>query len=249
MASEEGITFVEGLALLEAIEYAESRGVVLPEIYYSLLVGAQRAQATTIAGLASIEQIKFVIDLVTESMKDGSTFKEFQEKVRQSDLNIDLPKHRLDNIFRTNMQTAYNRGRWEQQKRAANTRPYLMYDAINDTRTRPNHIAMDNVILHRDDPWWKTHYPPNGFRCRCTVIALTEMQATKRGISSKRPDVDPDKGFDFNPGENYDTLLDQKMVDLVNEIGQKDPLLAKRIQDARARILEARDVSRSNQKL
>lgn len=243
------INFVDGLALLEAITYAESRGVVLPAVYYNLLVGLQRAQSTTIAGLASIEQIKFVIDLVTESMKDGSTFEEFQKRVKAGDATIDLPRYRLDNIFRTNMQIAYNRGRWEQQKKVAGSRPYLMYDAINDSRTRPSHIAMENTILHRDDPWWKTNYPPNGFRCRCTVISLTEDQAGKRGIRTNGPDVKPDKGFEFNPGENYDHVLDARLSELADQTSQKDPKLAQRIRDARARINDARNHALGDQGL
>jgi SPP1 gp7 family putative phage head morphogenesis protein len=191
------------LTFQEALDYAKSRAVVLPEEYYGQLVGVQRQQATTVAGLATLEQIKFIIDLVSAALKDGMTFAQFQELVAGGEQEIGLPKHRLDNIFRTNLQTSYNRGRWEQQQRVAGSRPWLMYDAINDSRTRPNHTAMDNTILHRDDPWWNTHYPPCGYRCRCTVISLTEKQAQARGVSASGPDVDPDEGWDFNPGTSY----------------------------------------------
>jgi hypothetical protein len=29
-------------------------------------------------------------------------------------------------------------------------------------------------VLPVDHPWWKTHYPPNGWRCRCRAISLSE---------------------------------------------------------------------------
>lgn len=238
--------YADGIAFTEAIEYAEARGVVLPEIYYGLLVGIQKSQATTIAGLASLEQIKFVIDLVTEALKDGTTFADFKKAVRKGDVNVNLPAHRLDNIFRTNIQTAYNRGRWEQQKKVANSRPYLMYDAINDSRTRPNHTAMDGTILHRDDPWWKTHYPPNGYRCRCTVIALTEAQARKRGISGTPPDAETDDGWEFNPGIDYQVPLSKALdsfgADLVNE----NPRLHRAVEEAKARIRSKADEAKSD---
>lgn len=113
--------FTQGKAMVEAVEYAEARGVVLPDIYYGALVGIQKSQATTISGLASLEQIKFVIDLVSDALKAGTSFKDFQKAVKSGATSVDLPAHRLDNIFRTNMQVAYNRGRWEQQKRASSS--------------------------------------------------------------------------------------------------------------------------------
>jgi SPP1 gp7 family putative phage head morphogenesis protein len=189
----------------EAIDYAHARNIVLPDEYYGKLVGVQRSQAVSVAGLASIEQIRFVVDQLEKTLKEGKTFKDFQDAVKANTLGIELPKHRLDNIFRTNVQAAYARGRWEQQTKVASTRPFLMYDAINDGRTRPHHHAMDGVIRPRTDPWWTTHYPPNGYRCRCTVISLSAAQAEKRGGPTQvLPDgAEPDEGWDYNPGADY----------------------------------------------
>lgn len=224
------------LSFIEAIEYAESRGVVLPDEYYGKLVGLQRGQSVSIAGLASLEQIKFVIDLVTEALRSGKTFKQFQDSVRANELGIDLPQHRLDNIFRTNMQVAYNKGRWTQQQRAGNSRPYLMYDAINDSRTRPSHLAMDNTVLPKDHPWWRTHYPPCGYRCRCTVISLTERQARARGLTPTPPEVEPDEGWDFNPGEDYGEGVRRGLDAFGEDLLGEHPRLASAIADAKARI-------------
>ena len=234
------------LDFLEAIAYAQSRGVVLPDIYYSVLVGTQRAKATSIAGLAALEQIKFVIDLVTSALKNGSTFKEFQNSVKTGAVKVDLPAYRLDNIFRTNIQVAYNRGRWEQQKRAATSRPYLMYDAINDGRTRPNHTAMDGVVLHRDDPWWRTHYPPCGYRCRCTVISLSEAQAQKRGVTPAPPQIDPDEGWSFNPGEEYARALDSALNDFGSDLVQYKPRLTKAVEESKKKVREAVEAAKHN---
>jgi uncharacterized protein with gpF-like domain len=75
----------------------------------------------------------------------------------------------------------------------------------NDTRTRPAHKAMDNVIKPVGDAFWKTHYPPNGYRCRCSVVSLTESQAKKRGGVTNDKDIPDnakaDKGWDYNGGE------------------------------------------------
>jgi uncharacterized protein with gpF-like domain len=79
-----------------------------------------------------------------------------------------------------------------------------MYDAINDSRTRPSHRAMDNIIKPIDDPFWSTHYPPNGYRCRCHVRSLSVEQAEKKGGTTLNvpANAKPDTGWDYNGGEN-----------------------------------------------
>lgn len=200
--------FTNGFSFKEAVAYANSRNVTLPDEYYGKLVGVQRSQAVSIAGLASLEQIKFIIDQVSSVIDKGGTFKDFQKAVRAGGIDTSLPTYRLDNIFRTNVQAAYSRGRYTQQMKVTASRPYWMYDAINDSRTRPTHLALDNTILRYDHPFWQTHYTPNGYRCRCTIISLTEAQAKKRGITTTPPDVEPDAGWDYNVGVNYSGPLD-----------------------------------------
>lgn len=245
MAGKTNTTSLMGF--VEAIEYAESRGVVLPDEYYGKLVGIQRSQTVSIAGLASLEQIKFVIDLVSDALRKGKTFADFQKEVKAGGQSITLPKHRLDNIFRTNMQVAYNRGRWQQQKTVSSTRPYLMYDAVNDSRTRPTHLTFDGTILHRDDPWWKTHYPPCGYRCRCTVISLTEKQAQKRGITPAAPATDPDEGWDWNPGEDYGAGVREGLNAFGEDLESSQPKLKGAIKGAKARIKDEAEHASADQ--
>ena len=110
--------FVNSVGFQEAMAYAAKRKVVLPEDYYGKLIGLQRAQSVSIAGLAALEQIRFVVDKLADVLEKGGTFKSFQDAVRAGGIDVNLPTHRLENIFRTNIQAAYSRGRWEQQMRA-----------------------------------------------------------------------------------------------------------------------------------
>lgn len=103
---------------------------------------------------------------------------------------------RLDTIFRTNIQTAYNVGRYKQLQDAADILPYWQYSAVNDSRTRPAHAAMDGKIFRQDDPIWDEWYPPNGFNCRCSVIAVSQAEAERQGL--KIEDYDPDKGVVYD---------------------------------------------------
>ena len=179
---------MQPVTFLEALEYAHSKNIVLPAEFYSMDLKT-RQMATTVSFLSSLEQIETVIKAVNKSIASGGTFKDFQDLIAESE--IILPKHYLDNVFRTNIQNAYGHGRWQQQQRNKAKRPYLMYSAINDSRVRPAHLALNRIVLPIDDPFWLTHYPPLSFRCRCTVIALTEKQALKYGITpdDKLPEV------------------------------------------------------------
>lgn len=204
----------------EALRIALARTPMLPQDYYSLPIEA-RLNATTVSGLASLEQIRHVIDRVNATLASGGTFADFKKLVRDNPALLNLPDHRLDNVFRTNIQTAYNQGRMNQQLQDTR-RVYWMYSAINDSRTRPAHRAWNGTILHRDHPWWRTHVPPCGFRCRCSVISLTQAQAAKRGIT---PDgqIDngpPDPGFAGRPSTDaaaYHDLVEQAVRDAMND--------------------------------
>ena len=204
---------------IEAIAYALNREVVLPDNYYNVMTPIQRQQAVSIAGLAQTEQIKHVMGLVNEQLVDGGTFADFQKSVKAGDIDINLPKHRLDNIFRTNIQGAYGRGRWYQQQANKDERPYLMRDGINDSRQRDSHRALDGIIRPIDDPFWQTHYPPDDFRCRCVARSLTKEQAQAKGITvdDDLPNVNPQNGFGGTPAQytnRMTTLVNNKIAEL-----------------------------------
>ncbi|MBA1302629.1 phage head morphogenesis protein, partial [Pseudomonas carnis] len=62
------------------------------------------------------------------------------------------------------------------------THPYWMYVAILDGKTRPSHRALHGQVFRHDDPIWASIFPPNGFNCRCRVVALTESAVKRRGL-------------------------------------------------------------------
>ena len=203
---------MQPVTFLEALQYAHNKKIVLPDEFYSMDLKT-RQMATTVSFLSSLEQIETVIKAVNKSIADGGTFNDFQKLIAESE--IILPKHYLDNVFRTNIQNAYGHGRWQQQQRNKAKRPYLMYSAINDSRVRPAHLALNRIVLPIDDLFWLTHYPPLSFRCRCTVIALTEKEALKYGITpdDKLPEVAEALDWSSHPlqfGE-MEALVDKKI--------------------------------------
>ena len=113
---------------------------------------------------------------------------------------------RLKTIYRANVFTAYNAGRWKQQADNADSQPYWQYIAVMDARTRASHAAMNGRVFRHDDPIWNTHYPPCAFNCRCRVRALTERQVRARNLTVESSDgrlteVKQDVGIDKRTGE------------------------------------------------
>lgn len=201
---------------IEAIAYALNREVVLPDDYYLRMTPIQRQQAVSIAGLAQTEQIKHVMSLVNEQLVDGGTFADFQKAVKQGDIDINLPKHRLDNIFRTNIQGAYGRGRWYQQQANKDERPYLMRDGINDSRQRPAHKVLSGIIRHIDDPFWQKHYAPDGYRCFLpdTAISGDIQGAIMRSYKGIAVELTTHSGQTFSATASHPVLTERGWVRL-----------------------------------
>ena len=89
--------FVNSVGFQEAMDYAARRKVVLPEDYYGKLIGLQRSQAVSIAGLAALEQIRFVVDklagaemLVLNRMTPGADVTPYHKIARAVNRRIEI---------------------------------------------------------------------------------------------------------------------------------------------------------------
>jgi hypothetical protein len=106
---------------------------------------------------------------------------------------------------------------------------------------RVQHVAWDGLVLKADDPWWNTHYPPNGWRCHCSVSPVSDHGMSRMGRTGpdKAPPVDMrpwrnphtgkvvevprgiDPGFGYNPGAAWQGRV---------QPGQHAPLRAEAVQ-------------------
>lgn len=88
---------------------------------------------------------------------------------------------RLRTIHWANVSTARVAGEWERTLATKRFLPFLRYTLSNAERKRPEHRGWVGTILPVDHPWWRTHYPPNGWLCRCGVRQITRRQAERNG--------------------------------------------------------------------
>lgn len=204
----------------EAIAAFARRGASLRETNrWTDMMHDEHSAAFTVARSLGYDINGDIFDAITKVRAEGGTLADFDKQlvpvlkakgwwgtVEEEDGEIvQLGSHRrLALIFNVNMRVSYAAGRWEQIQRTKADLPYLMYSAINDRRTRPQHRAWHGTILPVDHAWWDVHYPPCGWNCRCGVIQLTAAEARRRGITVLPPDGPPRRFFNRSTGQTIE---------------------------------------------
>lgn len=82
----------------------------------------------------------------------------------------------------------------------------LEYSTVGDNRVRPAHRRFDGLVLAKDDPFWKTYWPPLDWNCRCTIIPAqsgaqnSSEERIKGAIKPENPKDDIKPYFKGNAG-------------------------------------------------
>ncbi|SBW13042.1 Mu-like prophage FluMu F protein [uncultured Alphaproteobacteria bacterium] len=191
-----------------AIRALKARGATLLESWDWQDVGSEvHKQAWTVAKSAGFDILGDVHASLEEALANGETFPSWAKRIRPTlaekgwwgrkeladpvtgevrEVQLGSPR-RLRTIYDTNMRVSHAQGRWERTERLAARRPYLRYVATLDERTRASHRSWHGTVLRWDDPWWDTHYPPNGWRCRCSTVQLGEADLKRYGFTPTDP--------------------------------------------------------------
>mgnify|MGYP000418634557 CR=1 FL=1 len=233
---------IPALPPTEAIRFFRSKGLATGFDWQDVWQ-EEHARAFTVAKAMQREVLEDIRAALDDALAEGRTLDQFRDELTpvlqargwwgRQDMEDPLTgevravqlgsPRRLRTIFETNMRSAYQAGRWERIQRVKTAMPYLRYVATMDGRTRPEHRAWHGTVLPVDDPWWDTHYPPCGFRCRCTVTQMNARTLARRGFTvTEAPVRFPDRtytnrrtgevttveggispGFSFNVGKAY----------------------------------------------
>ena len=227
---------LKALPMQEAQAFWASKVVMGSGEFYKLSAAA-RVNAFAISGIAKGDELATVFTSLQRAIDDGISYGTFKKECREIFEKrgwTGKRTWRVDNIFRTNIQTAYQVGRYKQMVAVANDRPFWMYDAVNDRRTRPTHQALDGKVYPAGHKFWDNWYPPNGFRCRCGVVSYSKEQVEAKGLKvetedathtlvhprdpetgNKLPPVQllPDPGFTHHPGRAvWGDILAEKLA-------------------------------------
>lgn len=150
----------------------------------------ENAYAFTIAKATELELLTTFKTSIDEALRSGSGFETWRRSVVErltaigwggprlvQDPTGQLPERvvnftapgRLQTIFWGNTASARSAGQWERAQRTKDVLPYILYVRTASSEPRPEHLRWVGTILPVDDPFWRTHWPPNGWRCKCTV--------------------------------------------------------------------------------
>ncbi len=226
----------------EAVAFFRSK-LDIPTGRWDDLWRDQHAKGFMIAGAVQTELLADLRTAVDEAITAGETLagfrKTFDAIVKRYGWSYNGSRNwRSSVIYHTNIRAAYNAGRWHQltDPEQLQQRPYLEYRHGDSRHPRQEHLAWDGLVLKADDPWWQTHYPANGWGCKCRVFSLGRRDLERLGKTG--PDtapktvIDPatgtaagiDPGFDYNVGAASDKsyrLLAEKFETLPGDFARK----------------------------
>lgn len=247
----------------EAIAALRRRGLnFVPSGHWTEIWQQAHQTGFTVAQSAGFDVLKDIHASLVRAMAGGWTFDRFRKEltpilqskgwwgraervdpltgeVRQ--VQLGSPR-RLQTIFDVNLRVSAAQGDWQRQQSVKDERPYLRYTALLDDRTRPLHRRWHGTILPIDHPWWKTHYTPNGWRCRCRTMSVSEEDLEDEGWTvSEAPDegetpwVNPrtgevlmvprgiDPGWAYNPGNTDQAAHAAELM--MDKVGDYPPLI------------------------
>ena len=226
----------------EAVAYLQGRKLLTPSFDWRDLWHEEHAAQFTVSRLARLDLLEAVRDGITKSVSGDLSRRDWTRDMKAllqkegwwgekvvtdpatgADVVTTFDPARLKLIYDTNANTAYSAGLWQRIARNKATSPYIRYITQRDEKVRITHRAWDNLALPVDHPFWDTHFPPNGWRCRCRAMSMSQRDydawkaqgrlkteappaETRRWVDKRNGDIRDvpvgiDPGFDYNPGK------------------------------------------------
>lgn len=198
----------------EIIRYFEQKSLK-PAFSWQDVWGEEHAYAFTVAKAVDLELLTAFQTSIQKAIQDGQGFETWRQGLipelqrlgwygkRQVDdptgawkskiVDFSRPA-RLQTIFWANVRTARAAGQWERIQRTKRGLPYLLYVRTASVEPRQQHLAWVGTILPVDHDFWRTHFPPNGWGCKCSVRQITRFEYERLkgqdGYSTDRPSIE-----------------------------------------------------------
>lgn len=228
----------------DAIAYFRSKGLAPPDrrFDYRDIWRSEHAQNFVVAKAMRTEVLELIRSQLDRTLSEGGTLAGFTEALEpelkrlgwwgraterdpltgeMKSVQLGSPR-RLRIIFDANLRAAHAAGKWARIERVKDAFPFLRYVQVQRDSKREDHVRYHDLIRPVDDPVWDRIYPPNGWRCGCTIQQLSQAMMDRRGLSvteeftlgergvlNKRTgEIEPtalgvDPAWDGNPGKAW----------------------------------------------
>lgn len=241
------IEAVFGEPFAEQLEFFRAK-LNLPTARWDDIMHAAHDRAFVVAGAAKADLLADLRGAVDKAIAKGEGIEAFRQRFFAIAEQHGWPYTGMETaggrdwrtrvIYQTNMATSHAAGRYRQltDPRLLARRPYWRY-IHNDSVAHPRPLHKQwgdmGLTLRHDHPFWQTHFPPNGWGCRCRVKAVRapegdDATAPPEGWDEVNPKTGApfgiDKGFAYAPGASTAAELRQfaaqKAQQLPPKIGQ-----------------------------
>lgn len=143
--------------------------------------------------------LKVQTDITAQGLHTDAGVAVLEDAMKRAGVTLQN-SYTVENIYRTQMSIAYNAGKYkaEQDPTIQELLWGYTYYTAGDDRVREEHAVLDGICLPKEDKFWTRWYPPNGWSCRCTVVA-EYGEADIQRAPRKLPEAD--ESFMVNFGE------------------------------------------------
>jgi len=180
-----------------ALDYIKNKNLKVGFSYKDVW-NEEHATAFTVAKAMQIDVLSDLHNAVIQAVEKGQSFESFKKNIKPTlqqkgwwgrkkmedpltgktvDAQLGSDR-RLKTIYSVNMRSAYQKGQYDRTMQS-DLHPYLMYRIGPSVKHREEHERWDGLVLPKDDPFWDSHFPPNGWGCKCYTRAVTESQRKK----------------------------------------------------------------------
>jgi len=138
----------------------------------------------------------------TTALAEGKTSAEAEAAILEA--GESFAANYAENIFRTNLNTAYTDGRIEQSKKMPGVVGFE-FSPIGDSVTRDHHEELRGMRAAFDDRIWDRWKTPLEYNCRCILISISAQEAQRKknalDENNELRRFHPKLGFDFSDSE------------------------------------------------
>lgn len=234
----------------DVVRAIDARGALQPTVRWSEMMHADHAVAFTVAKIAKLDLLRTMRTSIDDVLRNGGTYEEWKGNILPelkkagwwgavtnaeltgTDETIIVNNRRLRTIYNTNVRMSMASGHWTRIQRQKDVLPYLRYLPSTSEHKRPLHKTWYGILLRVDHEFWQTHFPPNGWGCKCHFEQVSERKMRKMGWTitpdSELPQgvipfdaasgdtimvpngIDP--GFSYNPGTAHLRAVAAKAV-------------------------------------